>query len=185
MTTILYRAVVTVSCLLPCLCLRTVCYFLFLVLYCMWCHSDVTHVHALLYMAWCRVTQAWAHVLSCSWLFNHCLSEALSSRDHISGDKGGIATPYGQIAALHHESDSIKAYPERVQVYFVANWVPEDVQVPILLSCIRAPTYSLLSDLFALSAPSFKSFQVISEALRNHFEPKGSDCSVISFSQVC
>ena len=43
--------VVTVLYLLPCSSLRTVCYFLILVLYCIWCHSDVTHVHAFLYMA--------------------------------------------------------------------------------------------------------------------------------------
>ena len=83
-----------------------------------------------------------------------------------------MATPYGQIAAFHHESDSIKADLERIQLYFMANRVPEDIQVPILLICIGAPTYSLLSDLFAPSALSSKSFQVISEALRNHFEPK-------------
>ena len=83
-----------------------------------------------------------------------------------------MATLYGQIAAFHPESDSIKAYLEHIQLYFVANKVPEDVQVPILLSCIGASTYSLLNDLFAPSAPSSKSFQVISEALDNHFEPK-------------
>ena len=95
------------------------------------------HVHALLYLAWCSVTRGGAHV------------------------SGGMATPYGQIVAFHHESDSIKAYLEHVQLYFVANRVPEDVQVPIFLSCIGVPTYSLLSDLFAPSAPSSKSFQVI------------------------
>lgn len=96
----------------------------------------------------------------------HCLQY------HISGDEGGMATPYGQITAFHPESDSIKAYLERVELYFVANKVPQDVQVPIFLSCIGAPTYSLLSDLFAPAAPASKLFQVISEALQNHFEPK-------------
>ena len=83
-----------------------------------------------------------------------------------------MATPYGQIAAFHPESDSIKAYLERVKLYFVANKVDKDVQVPILLSCIGAPTYSLLSDLLAPSTPSSKSLDEISEALSKHFEPK-------------
>ena len=83
-----------------------------------------------------------------------------------------MATPYGHIAAFHPESESIKTYLERVQLYFAANKVPEDVQVPALLSAIGAPTYSLLSDLFAPDAPGSKSLQVISEALRRHFEPK-------------
>lgn len=83
-----------------------------------------------------------------------------------------MATPYGQIVAFHPESDSIKAYRECVQLYFVANKTPEDVQVPIFLSWTGVPTYSLLSDLLAPSAPSSKSLQVNSEAQCNHFEPK-------------
>ena len=83
-----------------------------------------------------------------------------------------MATPYGQIAAFHPESDSIKAYLECVKLYFVANKVDEEVQVPILLSCIGAPTYLLLSDLLAPSAPSSKSLQEISDSQSKHFEPK-------------
>ena len=94
------------------------------------------------------------------------------SRYHISGDEIGMATPYGQIAAFHPESDSIKAYLEHVKLYFAANKVNEEVQVPILLSCIGAPTYSLLSDLLAPSAPSSKSLQEISDVRSKHFEPK-------------
>ena len=90
---------------------------------------------------------------------------------HISGDEGRMATPYGHIAAFHPESDSIKAYLERVQLYFAANKVPEDLQVPVLLSSIGAPTYSLLSDLFAPAAPGSKSLLDISAALHRHFEP--------------
>ncbi len=72
-------------------------------------------------------------------------------------DEGGMATPYGHIAAFHPESESIKTYLERVQLYFTANKVPEDVQVPTLLSAIGAPTYSLLSDLFTPDAPPLAS----------------------------
>lgn len=54
----------------------------------------------------------------------------------------------------------------------MASKVPQDIQVPILLSCIGAPIYSLLSDLLIPSAPSSKSLQVILEALCNHIEPK-------------
>ena len=54
-----------------------------------------------------------------------------------------------------------------------------DLRLWFSVNCVVA------SELTRLRNPSFKSFQVISEALRNHFEPKGSDCSVISFSQVC
>ena len=83
-----------------------------------------------------------------------------------------MATPYGHIAVFHPESDSIKAYFELVQLYFAANKVPENLQVPVLLSSIGAPTYSLLSDLFAPAAPGSKSLQDISAALPRHFEPE-------------
>ena len=83
-----------------------------------------------------------------------------------------MATPYGHIAAFHPESETIKTYLERVQLYFAANKVPEDLQVPVLLSAIGAPTYSLLSDLLAPAAPGSKSLREISDTLRRHFEPK-------------
>ena len=54
----------------------------------------------------------------------------------------------------------------------MANNIPEDKQVPILLSSIGASTYSLLSDLLAPETPSVKSLAEISAALHKHFEPK-------------
>ena len=83
-----------------------------------------------------------------------------------------MATPYGHIAAFHPELETIKTYLERVQLYFAANKVPEELQVPVLLSVIGAPTYSLLSDLLAPAAPGSKSLREISDTLRRHFEPK-------------
>ena len=54
----------------------------------------------------------------------------------------------------------------------MANNIPEDKQVPILLSSIGDSTYSLLSDLLAPESPSVKSLAEISAALCKHFEPK-------------
>ena len=42
---------------------------------------------------------------------------------------------------------------EHATLYFVANDIEEDKQVPILLSAIGAPTYSLLCDLVAPVVP--------------------------------
>ena len=61
---------------------------------------------------------------------------------------------------------------ERVQLYFTANAIDNNRQVPILLSSIGAPTYSLLSDLVVPDPPSAKTFAAISEVLRRHYEPK-------------
>ena len=83
-----------------------------------------------------------------------------------------MATQHGRLEEFHPESDSIKAYLELVTLYFTANAVDNGKRVAVLLSSIGAPTYSLLSDLVAPHLPSTKSFDEISEALRNHYEPK-------------
>ena len=77
-----------------------------------------------------------------------------------------MATQFGCVKEFQPESDSIKQYLESVQLYFTANEVDDDKQVPILLSSIGAPTYSVLSDLLAPDAPSTKSLDNISTAFR-------------------
>jgi len=81
------------------------------------------------------------------------------------------ATQFGTIKEFRPESDSIKAYLERVALYFIANGIADDKQVPILLSSIGASTYALLSDLTAPDRPGTKSLAEISATLREHFEP--------------
>ena len=101
-----------------------------------------------------------------SWNYKSSLTTAALSL-------GKMAIAFGHIEGFHPESDSIlKAYLERAGLYFVANNIPEDKQVPILLSSIGASTYSLLSDLLAPETPSVKSLAEISAALRKHFELK-------------
>ena len=65
-----------------------------------------------------------------------------------------MAAKFGHIKEFSPDSDSIKSYLERVMLYFDANSVPQAKQVPILLSSIGPPTYSLLSDLLAPDSPS-------------------------------
>ena len=76
-----------------------------------------------------------------------------------------MAKKFGTTDAFNSESDSIKAYLERVQLYFSANDAPENNYVPILLSSIGAPTYTLLSDLLVPQLPSAQTLPVISEVL--------------------
>ena len=82
------------------------------------------------------------------------------------------ATHFGCLTEFQPETDSIKSYLERVQLYFTANAVPRDKQVPILLSAIGAPIYSLLSDLLSPDLPSSKSMDALISVLRGHFEPR-------------
>ncbi len=83
-----------------------------------------------------------------------------------------MAAKFGRIEEFSPDSDSIKSYLERVQLYFDANSVPQAKQVPILLSSVGATTYSLLSNLTAPEAPLTKTLQEISAILRKHYEPK-------------
>ena len=86
-----------------------------------------------------------------------------------------MATQFGFLTEYQPESDSVKAYLERVNLYFVANDVAAANQVPILLSSIAAATYALLCDLMAPDSPGTKSLEEVSAALRGHFEPKRSE----------
>ena len=88
-----------------------------------------------------------------------------------------MATLYGRLEEFNPEADSIKAYLERVSLYFAANGVDDAKKVPVLLSSIGASTYAYLSDLLAPATPGEKFFDDISAVLRDHFEPK---CSVIA-----
>ena len=83
-----------------------------------------------------------------------------------------MAAQYGCLEKFRPESDSIRAYLERVTLYFQANDIGEDKRVPILLSSIGASTYALLRDLVAPDAPGTLTFRRLSEVLTAHFEPK-------------
>ena len=79
---------------------------------------------------------------------------------------------FGTLKEFCPDSESVKIYLERVQLYFEANEVPEDKQVPILLSSIGSSTYTLLSDLLAPAVPKSKTLTEITAVLRRHYEPK-------------
>ena len=79
---------------------------------------------------------------------------------------------FGTLKEFNSNEGSIASYLERVDLYFTANSVPGDKQVPILLTCIGTSTYNLLSDLRTPSPPSTKSLAEILDVLRKHFEPK-------------
>ena len=79
---------------------------------------------------------------------------------------------FGLIQEFQPDNERISAYLERVQMFFQANDIAEEKQVPILLSVIGGKTYALLSDLLAPVKPSTKSFKDLQEVLQRHFEPK-------------
>ena len=83
-----------------------------------------------------------------------------------------MAGKYSHLPEFLSDEDSIGAYVERASLYFVADGIEEDKQVPILLSSIEAQTYSLLCDLVAPDVLGTLPFDRISEVLTSHFQPR-------------
>ena len=65
---------------------------------------------------------------------------------------------------------------EVATLYFTANDIEEDKQVPVLLSSIAAQTYSSIRNLVALKTPGnlHVTFAQIVEVLTSHFQAKRS-----------
>lgn len=78
----------------------------------------------------------------------------------------------GSIAEFNSENEKIVAYLERVQLFFEANSIKDDKQVPVFLTVIGSTTYALLSNLVSPEKPKEKSFKQLAEVLRRHFDPK-------------
>ena len=81
-------------------------------------------------------------------------------------------TTIGKMQELDPTSDWISTGLERAEIFFQANKIAENKRVTVLLSIIGGKTYSLLSDLLAPEKPASKSFAVLSETLKKHYEPK-------------
>ena len=83
-----------------------------------------------------------------------------------------MATHVGTIKEFQPDSDTIKDYLERVQLYIEANAITEDRQRAVLLSVMGRKTYSTLSNLLAPKLPREKTYEEITAALMKHYEPK-------------
>lgn len=83
-----------------------------------------------------------------------------------------MATQFGHLPEFQSELEPIAAYLERVNFFFMANNIPDDKQVPILLSTIGGKTYSLLRDLLVPAKPGEKTLAVLKTTLQDHFEPQ-------------
>mgnify|MGYP003431079376 CR=1 FL=1 len=64
----------------------------------------------------------------------------MNTREHYSGDEGGILfstmAVYGKIMDFEPDKESISAYLERVHLFFDANDVADDKKVAVLLSVL-------------------------------------------------
>ena len=81
-------------------------------------------------------------------------------------------TTLGHLGKLDPTEECISAYLERVELFFAANGIKDEKQVPVLLSMIGPKNFSLLRDLLAPDKPQEKSVAVLFETLKKHYEPK-------------
>ena len=68
-------------------------------------------------------------------------------------------------------TDSITHYLQKVELYFTAHEVKDELQVATWLLSIGAATYARLCDLMAPTVPGSKSLHDITAVLKKHFEP--------------
>ena len=78
----------------------------------------------------------------------------------------------GHIDEFKPENEPFPSYMEHVQLFFTANGVGTDKQVPVFLSVVGAKTYTLLRNLVAPTPPKDKTIEEIEEILKGHYEPK-------------
>ena len=83
-----------------------------------------------------------------------------------------MTTTIGILPEFSSEKEKITAYLERVELFFEANGIEDNKQVPVLLTAIGGETYALLRSLLAPDKPSLKTFAQLKETLKRHFDPK-------------
>ena len=72
----------------------------------------------------------------------------------------------------YNESEDIDTYIDRVELFFVANSVPDDKKVATFLSILGPQVYALLQILISPTKPKDASYDVLVEGLKKHFKPK-------------
>ena len=75
----------------------------------------------------------------------------------------------GTVGEFQPDNKTISAYLERVSLFFDANNVAVEKQVPWLLNIIGAKTYSLLRTLVAPSQPKDKTMDDLVTVLKQHY----------------
>lgn len=78
----------------------------------------------------------------------------------------------GKLDEFDPAMDSVAAYVERAQLYFEANGIEGEKQVPVFLTAVGSKTYTLLRNLLAPTLPKDKLFADLVAELKKHYEPK-------------
>lgn len=78
----------------------------------------------------------------------------------------------GKLHKFKLDVEDFATYMERVEIFFAINGMEGDKKVPVFLNAIGGTAYGVLHSLVAPDTPMSKSFQVLTETLQAHYEPK-------------
>ena len=90
------------------------------------------------------------------------------------------ASIIGHLEPFDPDNELIVVYLERMQLFFEANGIKAENQVPVFLLIIGQKNYGLLRNLTAPEKPSQKSLSDLKEILKKYFEPKPQTISTVA-----
>ena len=93
------------------------------------------------------------------------------------------ASTIGRLEPFNPGNELIVIYLERMQLFFEANGIKAEKQVPVFLTIIGRENYVLLRNLTAPEKPSQKSLSELMKILKKHFDPKLIIASRFQFHQ--
>ncbi|KOB61555.1 Uncharacterized protein OBRU01_25059 [Operophtera brumata] len=80
----------------------------------------------------------------------------------------------GKIKEFDMSERNWRAYGDRMEMYFKANAVKEELKLLILIASMGDAAYELLSDLASPKKPSALEYELVMEMMLNHLDPKPS-----------
>ena len=78
----------------------------------------------------------------------------------------------GQLHEFRPDAEEFSAYMEWVHIFFADHGVPDEKKVRVFLNGIGGTAYGILCSLVAPDSPMTKSLEVLTEKLRDHYEPR-------------
>lgn len=80
----------------------------------------------------------------------------------------------GQMNPFRPGSEDWTSYSERLEFFFTANKIADNLKKSTFLTVIGSETYDILASLVVPSKPGDKSYADLKTVLTNHFAPKRS-----------
>jgi transposase InsO family protein len=83
--------------------------------------------------------------------------------------------PIGKLEPFDLNSKQWPAYVRRVKQYILLNEIKVNLHVPLLITVVGEPTYSLMCDLCSPILPEAKEFEELVSLISDHLEPQRSE----------